>query len=253
MLFKVTLRARRSVVIASFAHQFIFLKTRKTAGTSVEIALASSCGDDDIITPIGLADELLRSRGGVVAARNFVADTNIDGAYRQSVLDRDAGLHRRITEAVREHGYYNHMPAAEVALKLPKDFWESALKFSIVRHPYERAVSAAYFRLHLRGLPLASLPDVLTMVCGEPRLDNSPIYSIGSGIIADDMIRYETLEDDLRRICAKLSVAIPDKLPRAKSAMRIDRRPAQEILTDAQKERVFQTCRQAFADFGYEP
>ncbi len=38
-------------VIVSHEHGFIFMKTRKTAGTSVEIALSRICGPDDVITP----------------------------------------------------------------------------------------------------------------------------------------------------------------------------------------------------------
>ena len=48
-------------MIVSHEHRFIFLKTRKTAGTSVEIALSGICGPDDIITPITPADEVLRA------------------------------------------------------------------------------------------------------------------------------------------------------------------------------------------------
>ena len=44
-------------VIASHQHRFIFLKTRKTAGTSVEIALSKVCGPDDIITEISPEDQ----------------------------------------------------------------------------------------------------------------------------------------------------------------------------------------------------
>lgn len=40
-------------MIASYKCNFIFIKTRKTAGTSVELALGEHCGPDDIITPIG--------------------------------------------------------------------------------------------------------------------------------------------------------------------------------------------------------
>ena len=43
-------------MIASHQHRFIFLKTRKTAGTSVEIALSKVCGPDDIITEISPED-----------------------------------------------------------------------------------------------------------------------------------------------------------------------------------------------------
>ena len=47
-------------MIISHKYKFIFLKTTKTAGTSVEISLSRFCGDDDIITPIDFADEAIR-------------------------------------------------------------------------------------------------------------------------------------------------------------------------------------------------
>jgi len=37
-------------VIASHRHRFVFVKTRKTAGTSLEIALSRHCGPDDVVT-----------------------------------------------------------------------------------------------------------------------------------------------------------------------------------------------------------
>ena len=39
-------------VIVSHKHKLIFIKTQKTAGTSIEVALSSLCGPDDIITPV---------------------------------------------------------------------------------------------------------------------------------------------------------------------------------------------------------
>ncbi|MEM7193183.1 MAG: hypothetical protein AAF405_10065, partial [Pseudomonadota bacterium] len=50
-------------MIISHKHKFIFLKTKKTAGTSVELALSQICGESDVITPLAAADEALRADG----------------------------------------------------------------------------------------------------------------------------------------------------------------------------------------------
>ena len=39
-------------MIVSYLHNFIFIKTKKTAGSAIEMALAPLCGPDDIITPL---------------------------------------------------------------------------------------------------------------------------------------------------------------------------------------------------------
>ena len=51
-------------MIVSHEHKFIFLKTIKTAGTSIEAALAQICGPDDIITPYREASEKDRKGRG---------------------------------------------------------------------------------------------------------------------------------------------------------------------------------------------
>ena len=48
-------------MIISHEHKFIFLKTKKTAGTSIELALSQLCGPDDVIPPITDSDEALRA------------------------------------------------------------------------------------------------------------------------------------------------------------------------------------------------
>jgi hypothetical protein len=48
-------------MILSHEHKFIFLRTKKTAGTSIELALSELCGPDDIITPLTREDEARRT------------------------------------------------------------------------------------------------------------------------------------------------------------------------------------------------
>jgi len=39
-------------MIISHKHKFIYIKCRKTAGTSIEMSLSKLCGPQDIITPL---------------------------------------------------------------------------------------------------------------------------------------------------------------------------------------------------------
>ena len=40
-------------MIISHSHRYIFIKSEKTAGTSVEAALSKHCTDNDMVTPLG--------------------------------------------------------------------------------------------------------------------------------------------------------------------------------------------------------
>src|SRR4030095_6484076 len=46
-----------SYMILSHKHRFIFIKTAKTAGTSIEVFLSKHCGPDDVVTPVAPAVE----------------------------------------------------------------------------------------------------------------------------------------------------------------------------------------------------
>ena len=49
-------------MIISHKHKFIFVKTRKTAGTSVQEALERICGPDDIVTQTGIWNDIYHPR-----------------------------------------------------------------------------------------------------------------------------------------------------------------------------------------------
>ncbi len=242
-------------MIVSFKHNFVFIKTQKTAGTSIEIALSPYCGPDDILTPIASQDERLRLIDGEVQARNYAAaGTAIEAAYRKAFANNDTqalGDIMRIVSGGTRH-FYNHMSGREARARLPAAFWQSALKFTIVRHPYERAVSFAYFNAG----PLPPSADRLSALIDRylPIVASDlSRYTSDGALIVDDVIRHGSIREDLDRILGKLGLAPVKELPRAKAGYRLDRRPARDVLSDRQKKILQETCRLEFELFGYEP
>lgn len=49
-------------MIISHKHRFISVKTRKTAGTSLQQALNRICGSEDIVSPTGIDDPTYKPR-----------------------------------------------------------------------------------------------------------------------------------------------------------------------------------------------
>ena len=105
-------------MIASFLHNFIFIKTRKTGGTTVEMTLAPHCGPDDIITPIGRDEERLRGNG-VPLCRNFMRDAEAEQDYRDSMTEgkeKKRGIRKTVKRGMV---FENHMMAADIKKELP--------------------------------------------------------------------------------------------------------------------------------------
>ena len=63
-------------MILSHKYKYIFIKSFKTASTSLEIALSKFCGTKDIITPIIDEDEKIRKANGFNGPQNL--DNNME-------------------------------------------------------------------------------------------------------------------------------------------------------------------------------
>src|SRR5256885_6840733 len=199
-------------MIASFLHIFIFIKPHKPAGTTVEVALASCCGPDDIVTPLGPYDELARTDGTPVC-RNFCSDPAVEEELRQAVLRKDR---KTFARARRKSDFFAHMPAKAIREKLAPEFWDRAQKITIERHPYEKAVSAAYF--NYKEGDDGPFPDYLQTFIEGGSYATFSFYAINGKSIIDEFLRQETLEPDLKRLAEKLHLELPPLLPRMKSS-----------------------------------
>jgi hypothetical protein len=101
----------------------LFLKSRKTGGTSLEIALSKFADENCVITPISSEDEKLRKELGFRGPQNYLMKILI----------------------FRTKKFYNHISAKLAKSHLGVDVWANSFKISIVRNPYDRAVSRYFW------------------------------------------------------------------------------------------------------------
>jgi hypothetical protein len=233
-------------MIVSHKHRFIFIKTTKTAGTSIEISLSRFCGPDDIITPISAQDEAIRRELDL-------HPQNYENYQRtlEPLEYRLGDIKTLITEGkipTVTTNFWNHIPARKIKRGLNPSIWNNYYKFCFVRNPWDRAVSRYYWNQEKTG-EAESLDDSLKN--NDPN-SNYDIYTIKDRIAVDYVAKFENLIDELNFICQKLNIPFDGWLPRAKGNVRKDKRHYSELLNDEQAEYIRQKCQQEIQWFNYQ-
>jgi hypothetical protein len=184
-------------MIISHKHKFIFIKPTKVAGTSVEINLAKHCGDQDIITPI-----------------TEYATGNDSSFYLHNPRNFD--------------GFYNHIPPDEIKRKIGDEIWNGYFKFSIIRNPWDIAVSRfcwnkkddtnKFIKFFLKFFEKY---DFKKFIENYPeRWTNNKFYLDADGNkYCDFYVKYEHLESDYNKVCQFIGIPY-EKLPKTKDRLR---------------------------------
>ena len=211
-------------MILSHKYKFIFLKTSKTAGTSVEIALSKFCGARDVITPITPADEEIRTRLGYRGPQNFTL--------------------------LASKGFYNHISAHEVSGLVGPDVWNAYYKFCFERNPFERVISLYYFLY--TSEPRPTITEFLDAGTHERlRHRGYRLYTVDDRIVVDRVCLYERINADLESLRTRLGLPGKIVLPWAKGTHRKDRRDYRAILSPSEQERIRQFFDKEITLFGY--
>jgi hypothetical protein len=202
-------------MIVSHEHKFIFLTTKTTAGTSIELALSALCGDEDVITPLTEIDEALRAQGR--GAQNW----RKHGWWGSP---RPFFKRRFLKFTAEDYGFYNHMPGEQARALLNDDkVWRSYFKFAFDRNPWDRQVSFYHHRYRRQSEP----PPFASFIKGDSRarINNYEIYSIGGDVAVDFVGRFERLEEDLKHALGQVGLTLDQALPRAKTTFRKSAKP----------------------------
>lgn len=229
-------------MIVNHAYRFIFLKTRKTAGTSIEVALSPIAGPEDIVTPISPKDEALR--GPDHGPRNHRGRFNPFPELTVPGTD----ITRTLRDAIRGRKFFNHMTAAQAKNRLPANIWDGYFKFCFVRNPWDRTVSMFHWENRGKNRP-RTWEEFLEH--GEFRPDFG-LYTLQGKLAVDFVGRYESLQDDLTRALKTIGFQEDIILPHAKGDFRKDPRGYREYYTPAQRDLIGEVFAPEIALFDYE-
>ena len=227
-------------MIVSHKHRFIFLKSHKTGGTSLELALSRICGEDDIITPLHEQHERERNEIGGLGPRN--TDVPI---YRHRLEDWNL-----IRQGRGRRAFWEHVNAMEVRAWLPRSIWRNYHKVAVERNPWDRAISLYWWRLRDHNDRPSMLEFIQTVE--QRAISNLGFYAIDGEVVVDHVLRYEQLADELARMCKRIGFDGTIELPHAKSSSRKDRRPYQEVLGPEEREVIAERCSREIDLLGYE-
>lgn len=217
-------------MIISHEHRFIFIKTAKTAGTSIEVFLSPQCGPGDVLTPITPPEAGHHPRNYEGLVRAFGEIRERDGILRALRKGRE-----------KRKRFYRHMPAWVVRTRVPASVWNGYYKFCVERNPWDKVLSH-YHMMNFRKGGTLSLEEYFAK--GKFPI-NYVRYTdpFGSKIIVDRVIRYERLLDELGEVFARVNIRFDGTLGvRAKGEYRKDRTPYQSVFNSQQQkliEKVF--------------
>ena len=216
------------MTLISHRAQFIFLKTYKTAGTSIEVALEPLC------LPEGAPS----------------------GAHYREAAISSAGIVGARGRAAHGQTWKAHMSARAVRAAIGADIWRRYRKITVVRNPFERTVSQFFFSLddEDRAAAAASFDEAKRAFRRWlPRADlarNMNKLLIRGRFQPDHVLFYETLAADFAALQRGLGQR-PTGLPHLKAGSRV-RPEAWPDFYDMDARRIVEKgCAFELAYFGY--
>lgn len=178
-------------MIISHTHRFVFVKTRKTAGTSLEVFLERIAGDDAVVTPIW--PEVAGH-----TPRNYM---RVDNPVRSAIL---RARQRQLSGDSRDHpAYFNHIPARGIRRRLGRRRWNAYFTFAFERNPWDKVVSEYFWRQGNNK----NDGDLRDFVLRGDLSSDFDLYSLDGETVGVDFVgRYENLASDLHTVLDRLGL-----------------------------------------------
>ena len=178
-------------MIISHRHKFIFVKTKKTAGTSIETLLASVCGEEDVITEISEEEERIKKF-------NIKSQNVLIPLTKYSMLDWF-----RFIFFWRRKKFTSHMSSVEIIRYLGLKKWNNYYTFCFDRNPIEKTKSMFNWK---GGFKKYKSFDEFLENHKSDEISNWKYYTKNDNLNVNKVYNFELLDDSLIEISLKLNL-----------------------------------------------
>jgi len=234
-------------MLISHRKRFIYTKTVKTAGTTVESYFEPYC-----------------MREGEWAFSHpraeYISEAGIVGIRSGEPLEIQGTI------------WWNHMPALAVRALIGETIWNDYFKFCVVRNPFDAVVSAYRYFWASKQPPRAEPAGYLSRITSAFSKSNAHTelrssfetwlrsvrlpfdrnkYCIDGRLCMDGIIRYESLFDGIHDACRRLDIAFqPERVPHLKKSEKPEF-PLESYYTRASLDLVERAYQFELDTFGY--
>jgi len=210
-------------LIISHKHKFIFLKTHKTGGTSLQIALSRNCGQIDIISKLHEDDkDDLNKAGGLDQQNALVPLSKFNSRDWFQYILRG-----------RKQYFSEHLNWVYTKRWIGSKVWNSYYKFCFERNPFDKVLSYYYWRTRNANISLDQFLDEKL-----DTLSDFKIYGMDDEIQVDNVFLYEDLSTSINILEDRFQFNIDMANVKAKASHRVKKQSFDSELTSKQKEKI---------------
>lgn len=216
-------------MLISHKKEFIFIKTQKTAGTSVESFFEKYCMPDG---------EWTFSQGRA----EYDTSTGIIG-YR--------GPDAKIIKPY----WCNHLDAKTIKSRVRDEIWEKYFKFTVIRNPYDRIVSLfCHVKRKEQFKDKNEFISQFRSFVQVPHLQSDRgMYTINDKLAVDYVIRFEDLRNGIHEVCNKLAIPFDkNRIPHLKPSAIARDIPFNELYDERRQAVMKRKFKFEIETFGYD-